>query len=125
MNSLDREVAEALGNTFVHVDYSLSVDATDWQKENERWMEDNNLDSVGDYFVNVEKNYWIAVEDWHPSTNGAQAWELMKRFRINVAQTDNKVYAYFGSSIAMGNNPEEAVCRVVIAMCKERENARD
>ncbi|MCK5316309.1 MAG: hypothetical protein KAJ55_00265 [Anaerolineales bacterium] len=73
----DAAVAEARGweaFTCGYFDFSESPR----QREIEEWLDKVGLASVGDYFIDVESDFWKAAEDWKPTTSTATAWELVE-----------------------------------------------
>lgn len=56
-------IAGFMGFEKITIGYFGTEDETEWQKENEDWLEHNGLDSVGEYFVNVEEDKWFESKD--------------------------------------------------------------
>jgi hypothetical protein len=56
-------IAEFMGFEKVTVGYIGCDDETEWQRIHINWMDENELDSVGDYAVNIAANKWFEWED--------------------------------------------------------------
>ena len=56
-------IAEFMGFTKVTIDYVDTEYETQWQKDNQDWIEKMEIDSVGDYYVNVPENKFFDTED--------------------------------------------------------------
>lgn len=56
-------IAKFMGLDFVKVGYSGTKSETSWQRAHNDWMYSNDLNSVGNYFVNIEDNFWIPDEE--------------------------------------------------------------
>lgn len=52
-----------MGCEKVAVAYSGSEEETEWQRNNEDWMDKVGITQVGDYAVNVKDNKWYRWED--------------------------------------------------------------
>ena len=80
---LDALIAEkVMGWEAIRVDY-FGEDSSPRQNELEEWMAKNELDSIGDYFIDVDKNFWVEDNDWQPSTDIHAAWEVVEKMRNN------------------------------------------
>ena len=53
-------------------------------------MDDSGLDTVGDFFIREADYFWIAVEDWHPTTDytdcfeGPVAWAKAQGWTVDL-----------------------------------------
>jgi len=63
MNKHTKTFAEYMGFEIVRVGYFGSESETKWQLDNEEWMNDVGLKSVGTYAVNKSDNSWYSYED--------------------------------------------------------------
>ena len=52
-------IAEFMGFEKVKIGYFGWHDETEWQKQNEKWIDDNGLESVGDFIVSLDDNQWF------------------------------------------------------------------
>lgn len=88
MSELTSEQIDALlatrimGWELLEVDYIGSEYETLRQKELADWIREVGIESVGSYWINVEKDFWTD-ERWSPSTDIAQAWRVLEHFRRN------------------------------------------
>ena len=119
MNNLDKEVAEALGYTIDRIcgrSYgSMGMDC---------WLEH-------------EHNIISTVAGFTPSTNWQQAGELLEKFKFTLGPNINQntgelewlcykdvtkcgMFSHTVSEDAQ--TPQEAICKAVIALCKEKEH---
>jgi hypothetical protein len=51
-----------MGYEFVTIGYWGQSDETQWQRDNDEWMEKNDLNNVGDYLINKDTNHIIELE---------------------------------------------------------------
>jgi len=51
------------------------------QKKLEEWLHKVDLNFVGKYYIDVSTNFWISVDDWKPSTNQGQAWQVFEKIK--------------------------------------------
>lgn len=58
----NRVIAEFDGWEFVTVGYVGCDDETEWQHENEQWMEEVGLENVGQYIVNIQDKAFHEVD---------------------------------------------------------------
>lgn len=63
ITDMNRVIAEYQGYEMVTVNYCDDPDETEWQRQNELWMEQVGMESVGDYYVKVHENKWMEVDD--------------------------------------------------------------
>jgi hypothetical protein len=74
----DALVAErVMGWEKIEIKY-FGSDSTPRQNELEDWMHKVGLCYLGDYFIDIDRDFWIEVENWKPSTDIAAAWEVVK-----------------------------------------------
>lgn len=63
MTESDKLIAKFIGLDFVTVGYFDDKETeTKWQLKNENWMDKMEIQNVGDYLVNVEKNIAHSVQ---------------------------------------------------------------
>jgi hypothetical protein len=81
----NRLIAEFLGYEKVRVGYFNDLDPedgqTEWQVQNEKWMERMGMENVGNYYVNVLHDKWFECEDaaYHTDWNKLmEAWDLCR-----------------------------------------------
>lgn len=75
-------IAEFMGYEKVTVGYFGSEDETEWQCENEEWMDKNELESVGDYGVNIKDNKWFMWDDIKYDSS----WDWLMPVLIKIEQ---------------------------------------
>lgn len=56
-------IAEFMGFNKVRVGYFGDSSETKWQRDNKKWLEKNEIESVGTYIVNIKKNKCIEWGD--------------------------------------------------------------
>ena len=77
---LDAWAAEVvMGYEKLEVGYLDTDSETVRQKELEKWTEENHLWSVGEYWIDVDKNFWTGVFQYTPSKDIAAAWTLLEK----------------------------------------------
>ncbi len=96
LNKLDREVAEVLGLNIVDKPTAFI------------WIQDS-----------------VGTRRFHPSTNPAQAMELLKQYKISInyrsgIPSQDKIWAAIlyvsgESFLASGPTPEVSICKAVVA----------
>lgn len=81
---LENLVAEhVMGWELLEVNYVGTPEETQRQKELEDWMDKNKLKSVGLYWIDVEKDFWISAIGylgWRPTEKIGQAWSVLEKF---------------------------------------------
>lgn len=77
INQLTAEVV--MGFECFVLDYFGTEGETPRQGELESWLFENDLIEVGEYWIDVESGFWIAVKDWQPTTDLVQAFKLYKK----------------------------------------------
>lgn len=76
---------EFLGYELVEVDYFGWEDETQWQKENDAWMDKMGINSVGHYFVIVEADKWEKVGYFDPlKSKKANSWIMEAIEKMNL-----------------------------------------
>lgn len=73
VEEMNEVITRFMGYEKVRVGYSGTKDATKWQKKNEGWMEKVGIDSVGDYYVDVENDEWMFCDD----ANYDKSWDAL------------------------------------------------
>lgn len=60
-----------MGWEHVTVGYFGEEDETEWQRQNEDWMDKVGMDSIGDYWVNIQGNRFLPADSlcYHESWN--------------------------------------------------------
>jgi len=82
---LDALVAEkVMGWEYLEVGYFGEEDETPRQVELNDWLDKVGIESIGPYFIDVERDFWIYASDmwghgWNPSTNIADAWRVVEK----------------------------------------------
>lgn len=85
---LDILVAETvMGWEYLEVDYSGTEDETPRQVELEDWIEKVGIESIGPYFVDVGRDFWVYASDmwgrgWHPSEDISAAWPIAEKLGL-------------------------------------------
>lgn len=80
-----RACALACGWESFDVGYVGADDESPRQRELSDWMESVDLASIGEYWISVKDDVWIERELFNPLTNDAQAFALVKKFRLCVS----------------------------------------
>jgi hypothetical protein len=82
---IDARVAEAMGYEILDVGYLgcsgdslLTPHESPRQVELQDWMGSVDLDSIGQYYIDVASNWWRGIDDWTPSTDIAAAWQVVE-----------------------------------------------
>lgn len=83
---IDALVAEkVMGWEYFIVNYSGTEDETPRQKELSQWMQEVGIDSVGEYWIDVERKFWRPAygrQGWQPTRDIAQAWQVLEMFPV-------------------------------------------
>jgi hypothetical protein len=66
-------IANFMGYKRVTVGYSGSEEETEWQRNNEQWMNKVGITMVGDYYVDVDNDEWVHCED----VNYDKSWDAL------------------------------------------------
>lgn len=72
-----------MGWEYLIVNYFGTEDETPRQKVLEQWMKAVGIESVGEYWIDVEKDFWMPAygrRGWQPTRDIAQAWQLITKF---------------------------------------------
>jgi len=77
---LDAKVAErVMGWELFKCNYFSSQEESPRQTKLEPWINKVGITDVGDYFIDVDSDFWISVDEWHPSTDISAAWAVVGR----------------------------------------------
>lgn len=88
------------------VDWFDSEYETDWQRENEQYMESIKLDECGEYYIDRESSSFMLRDDFNPFENADQALMVLDTFGN---QSMIKLYRYKdGQHQCVITIPEEA-----------------
>ena len=68
---------EVMGWEHLIVGYFGGLDETARQVELEEWMEGVGISSVGEYFIDIENDWWVMVDEWSPDNNFSDAFRLL------------------------------------------------
>lgn len=80
MNDIDTEVAVKIMEwELLTVGYFGTEDETRRQIELENWLDKVGIESVGYYWIDVEKDVWMNRQHWNPTENIAQAWQVVNK----------------------------------------------
>lgn len=112
---LTRLCAIAMGYEFLAVGYFGGEDETPRQRELADWLDKVELDSVGDYWINVADDFFIEAEDYKPLISDAQCFALVKRYPHVCLPAMN--YAMFESCNDIGPDAKPIDFNRVIVMC--------
>lgn len=85
---------------------------SDWQVQNEAWCAKVGLQDVGYYFVNVPRNYFIAVEDFRPSAYVAQAENILNLLRKQGCKLAVTAYMNDTWEVAVGHPTNSRYTRI-------------
>lgn len=68
------------------------------QVELMEWMEKVGLESVGNYFIDVDADMWIEVANWNPDIDIADAWLVLEKTYLldnySLEKFDNNEYVF-------------------------------
>lgn len=67
-------IAKFMGYKRVTVGYSGTEEETEWQRNNEQWMDKVGITMVGDYYVDVENDEWMFCDD----SNYDKSWDALR-----------------------------------------------
>lgn len=85
-----------LGFNLVEVGYVGSDDETDWQKENEDWMEKMEICSVGEYFVNqkTDESVELFSGDYSMHVDFLTDWNWIMRLAVvrNIKEVPTEIH---------------------------------
>lgn len=56
-------IAKFMGYEYITVGYAGSEEETEWQRNNEEWMNKVGIENVGRYLVNVKEDEWYPFDD--------------------------------------------------------------
>lgn len=81
-------IAKFMGYERVTVGYSSTEEETEWQRNNEQWMDKVGITMVGDYYVDVENDEWMFCDD----ANYDKSWDALMPVveKIEAVQLDDK-----------------------------------
>lgn len=114
------------GWEYLVVNYFGTEDETPRQKELEQWLKVNGIESVGEYWIDVEKDFWMPAygrHGWQPTRNIAQAWQIVTKFESEghdvfiktesmgwrcIIETDERGYTGYGETVM------QAICRCAL-----------
>ena len=70
---MNEVIARFMGYKRVTVGYSGTEEETEWQRNNEQWMDKVGITMVGDYYVDVENDEWMFCDD----ANYDKSWDAL------------------------------------------------
>jgi hypothetical protein len=91
---------------------------------------------IGDYFINVPTDFWIAQKNWKPSTDISAAWAVVEKIKENPYLYPQIIWSHSWVCKIWRNNPNdnedfgwlaevyaptapEAICRAGLAAVSE------
>lgn len=84
MSNIDNEIAtKVMGWEPLEIGYYGTDSETLRQKELEDWIDKVGIEAVGFYWIDVDTDFWMDMsgwQGWRPSTNIAQAWQVLEKF---------------------------------------------
>jgi len=107
----------------LHVDYFDTPEAPPRQVELEEWMTTVQLENIGDYYIDVKKNFWIHKDDWQPTRRISQALgddgpgtvvgAMVKddKFVLNLHITKDKTFCSFSRPFSSFRQLVEYLCK--------------
>lgn len=122
-NELNALVAtKIMGWEELEVGYFGSEWETPRQVELRGWMEKVDINAVGSYWIDVERDWWSNA-NWQPTLDIAQAWQVVERMRElgfvfelqygDIHPLGQDVFASFDSSETQGvwedDSPAKAI----------------
>lgn len=126
---INADVARALGWEFITVGYFGDPETeTPRQVQLESWLSRVGVESVGDYWIDVEDDFWMRSVDWNPVNKWEQVGNLIKYYEISLVhdQLKNRWHASGLSKdrkfIAHGydRDPRVAVCLAFLERFMEK-----
>jgi len=63
INENRKLISAFMGYEFADIGYFDDEDETEWQRKNQDWMKQNDLEDIGEYFVNIKENKWHEFDD--------------------------------------------------------------
>lgn len=96
-----KKIMKFLGYEFITIGYYGGDTETKWQKNNEKWIDKVGIDSVGDYFVNMQKDDFIDLynDNWEECINFE--WNFLmkiiheietKGYRVTISTTFVRIH---------------------------------
>lgn len=79
-------IARFMGYKRVEVGYSGTEEETEWQRNNEEWINKVGITLVGHYFVNVPNDEWIPCDDIHYH----DSWDALMPVVEKIETIENK-----------------------------------
>jgi len=52
------------------------------------WANENHMNTVGDWWIDLDNNFCVKKENWHPSTNIKEAYTALRKCKRMVPQHD-------------------------------------
>ena len=124
--------AKKMGWELLHIDYFGTPDETPRQKELESWLLDEvKLEEIGDFYIDVDKNFWMPIEEWLPDIDLNQCFMLVEKMREEGLrlQLDNfqgfnesvwcAVFNNGSSDITFNEGPNPALAIIMAAKATE------
>lgn len=79
---LDERVArEVMGWEVFDLGYYSTDEETPRMRELSNWVDAMQIESVGRYYIDVAKDFWVETGDFAPSTSIADAWTVLEHMR--------------------------------------------
>lgn len=86
--------AIGLISEYLEIGYYGTTSQTAKQTSLYEWIQKVNITDVGEYFIDVDNNYYVHVDEWTPSTHLAYCQGSIEDFRISLS------YVHDGNSYA-------------------------
>ena len=77
----DRVAVSVMGWEVFTLSYFGTEDETPRMRELHDWLTRVGIESVGVYYIDVERDFWRDSDDFQPSTDIAAAWEVVEKVR--------------------------------------------
>ena len=99
INENRKLISAFMGYEFADIGYFDDEDETEWQRKNQDWMKKNDLEDVGEYFVNIKENKWHEFDDaiYHLSYDWlmpvVENIEETTPYKVNILECECEIYS--------------------------------
>ena len=67
--------------------YFGTDEETPRMRELHEWMGRVGLEAVGDYYINVDEDFFVSADEFQPSRHVDDAWQVIEKMRAGAATT--------------------------------------
>lgn len=90
---INQMIAEYVMNwELLEIGYYDTSSETKRQKELESWMNKNNINNVGKYYIHEKSNLWIKVDKFSPTSNIDDAWLILSSYSNFEIKKENNMF---------------------------------